>query len=233
MEFAELTNSLRPDWKCGATKVLFLLCANLMPTEWGSSVLQAGVSGWSSEWLPGIATPIWLLDAIGSSVDILATLLKVSASLLQVVPVPEVEVEQSYLGMLTRFLYAASQYQRGEYNCSLNTLQGIQSVFCERRLQAWVSFLGGLCLFKIGKPHTALVKLQDAADKSPFSVAALFNIAQVFHSLEQPRAELEVLELLVKVSCKCPCHQHCVLVDGGGGVDWMGVSLVHVILGHD
>ncbi|XP_050735877.1 uncharacterized protein LOC127008209 [Eriocheir sinensis] len=40
MEFAELTHFLRPEWKCGSTKVLFLLCANLMSADWGSSVLQ-------------------------------------------------------------------------------------------------------------------------------------------------------------------------------------------------
>lgn len=221
MEFAELTNFLRPDWKCGATKVLFLLCANLMPTDWGSSVLQADVSGWGSEWLPGTATPTWLLDAVGSTgyVSDFVTLLKVSASLLQVVPVPKVELEHSYLGMLTRFLCAASQYRQCEYRCSLDTLLDINSVVCEERLQAWVSFLGGLCLAKIGKPHTALVKLQDAVDKSPASIAALFNIAQVFHSLGQLRAELEVLELLVKVSGKCPSHQGWVLADGPSGVD--------------
>lgn len=200
MEFAELTHFLRPEWKCGSTKVLFLLCANLMSADWGSSVLQTDVSEWGNDWLPGITTPTWLLDAIGSSGNILGfvTLLRVSASLLQVVTLPNVELEESYLGMLTRFLHAASQYQLSEYSCSLDALQDISSVVCEERLQAWVSFLGGLCLAKIGKPHTALVKLQDAVDKSSACIAALFNIAQVFHNLGQPSAELEVLELLVK-----------------------------------
>lgn len=203
MELAELTNFLRPEWKCGATKVLFLLCANLMPNDWGSSVLQADFSGWGNEWLPATAAPIWLLDAIGSTGDILdfVTLLRVSALLLHSDPVlPEIEQRYSYQGMMTKFLYAASQYHHCEYKCSLDTFQSISSVACEQRLQAWVSFFEGLCLAKIGKPHTALVKLQDAVDKSPVIIAALFNISKVFHSLGQSRAELEVLELLVKVS---------------------------------
>lgn len=230
MEFAELIHFLKPDWKCGATKVLFLLCANLMPTDWGSSVLQADVSGWANDWLPAATTPKWLLDALGSTGNILdfITLLRVSASLLKGVPVFSVEVEHSYLGMLSRFLLAASQYRQNEYTCSLGTLQNISSLVCEGRLQAWVSLLGGLCLAKLGRPHTALVKLQDAVDKSPDCIAALFNIAQVFHSLGQPRAELEVLELLVKVSGKCLGYQSWVWTDVASGVDWMGVSLVHV-----
>lgn len=209
MEFAEFTNFLKPEWKYGATKVLFLLCANLIPTQWGSSVLQADVSGWGREWLPDTPPPTWLLDAIGSRGDILGcvTLLRVSASLLQGVPAPKLELKHSYQGMVTRFLYAASQYQQSEYKCSLDTLQDITTVACGGSLKSWMSFLGGLCLAKIGKPHTALVKLQDAVDKSPASVEALFNIAQVFHSLGQLRAELEVLELLVKVSGKCPCFR--------------------------
>lgn len=223
MEFDELIHFLKPEWKCGSTKVLFLLCANLMSTDWGSSVLQADVSEWRNDWLPGLTTPTWLLDATGSSGSILGfvTLLRVSASLLQVVALPKVELEESYLGMLTVFLHAASQYQQSKYSYSLDSLQDISSVVCGERLEAWVSFLRGLCLAKIGKPHSALVKLQDAVDKSPACITALFNIAQVFHK-SQPNAELEVLELLVKVSGRCPCHQCPMLTDASG--KWGGLD---------
>lgn len=236
MEFLELMSYLNLEWKCGAAQVLFLLCANLMPDDWGQPVLQAHVSGWACQWLPDMVPPAWLLDAIGSSGDLtdFITLLKVSASLLQGMPIPYIELEDSYLGALTRFLCGVSQYQQGEYSCSLDTLQKINYMACEGRIQAWVSHLGGLGLAKIEKPHTALVKLQDAVDRSPASIPALYNIAQVFHSLSQQRAELEVLDLLVKVSGECPCLlRDWVLADGVGGVGWMGVSLVHVVECHD
>lgn len=238
MEFVELMNLLKPEWKCGAAQVVFLLCANLMPDDWGQPVLKADVTAWTCEWLPNTAPPPWLLDALGSSGDIkgFITLLRVSAALLQDMPIPQVEVDDSYLGTLTRFLCGVSQYQQGEYSTSMDTLQNVSFKACEGKVQAWVSHLAGLGLAKIGKPQAALIKLQNAVDRSPASIPALYNIAQVFHSLGQQRAELEVLDLLVKVSGECRCLPRVGVgaaagVDGGMG--WMGVSLVHVVVSHD
>ncbi|KAK8401430.1 hypothetical protein O3P69_002893 [Scylla paramamosain] len=200
MEFSELINLLKLEWKCGAAQVLFLLCANLMPDDWGQPVLQADVSAWTWEWLPNVAPPPWLLDVLGSSEDLIEfiTLLRVSALLLQGAPISQKEWKDSYLGTLTRFLCAVSQYQQGDYSRSLDTLHNISYIACERRMQAWVLHLGGLGLANLGKPHTALMKLQDAVERSPASLPALYNIAQVFQSLGEQRAELEVLDLLVK-----------------------------------
>ncbi|MPC62232.1 hypothetical protein E2C01_056315 [Portunus trituberculatus] len=205
MQLSELMNFLKLEWKCGATQVLFLLCANLMPEDWGQPVLQVDVSAWTQEWLPNVAPPPWLLNVLGSREDLteFITLLRVSALLLQGVPISQTEWEVSYLGTLTRFLCAISQYQQGDYSRSLDTLQHISYVTCERKIQAWVLHLRGLDLAKLGKPHTALMKLQDAVDRSPASLPALYNMARIFQSLGEQKAELDVLDLLVKVSGEC------------------------------
>ena len=211
MEFHELMSILKLDWKCGAVQIMFLLCANLMPDDWAQPVLQADFSAWPSDWLPNVGPPVWLLDALGSNKNLtdFITLLRVSASMLQGVAIPQIKVEDSYLGTLTKFFYAAKQYQQGEYRSSLDTLQKIKYMSCEVEVQAWVSHLEGLGLAKLGIPHNALVKLQTAVDTSPASLLALYNIAQIFHSLGEQSAELEVLELLVKVS-GCDCGYWCV-----------------------
>lgn len=245
VQFSELVNFLKLEWKCGATQVLFLLCANLMPEDWGQPVLQADVSAWTREWLPSMAPPPWLLSVLGSSEDLaeFVTLLRVSALLLQGASISQTECasisqtegEVSYLGTLTRFLCAVSHYQQGDYRRSLDTLQDISSITCESEIQAWVLHLRALDLVHLGQPHLALLKFQVAAFSSPASLPALYNMARGFQNLGEPKIELQALNVLVQVSGKSVCTSENVVQVGGksGGVGWMGVSLVHVVVGHD
>ncbi|CAL4113292.1 unnamed protein product [Meganyctiphanes norvegica] len=102
----------------------------------------------------------------------------------------------NYTGSLIGFLIAIQYYQRGHYNESLHTLNGLSLNNQGDDLSGWIQWLSGINLIHCGKYHSALLKLQSAIDSSNLCTRALFQVSQLFHFLDQKSAELETLSLL-------------------------------------
>ncbi|KAK3862731.1 hypothetical protein Pcinc_031435 [Petrolisthes cinctipes] len=106
--------------------------------------------------------------------------------------------DEDYASSMVYFLEANTLYQTGSYGVCLDTLSNINKQHCSAVLQGFVSWVTGLCLIRVGSPHTALVKLREAVDLSALCVPAVFNIAQVYHEQNKTRAELETLALITE-----------------------------------
>ncbi|XP_053636835.2 uncharacterized protein [Cherax quadricarinatus] len=195
-EFSSLIHMLKCEWKCSAVSTLLLLRANLLPPGCDIVELRETLT-WEKKWF-NTTTPVWLMDAAGCTEDVSALngLLFYSAMMLGGDTV-NVDFEGGYIGSTVKFLHGSQLYKKGNFEESLNCLHCIPQSECGADLQGWIFWLTGLCLLKLGKPHTALLKLQAAVDKSQKCVSAIYNIAQVFYSLDLCSAELETLSLLM------------------------------------
>ncbi|XP_064113461.1 uncharacterized protein LOC135220062 [Macrobrachium nipponense] len=185
--------------KCSSFALLLLLIGNHVPEKVDKFHLEACIS-WSNGWSPDSRAPDWLIDALGHNENIysLKSMLFTSYMLLKGQPWT-LEVRDNYTGVLVQYLAACKLYRESDYYESLSLLHEINLEECGTSLQGWVLWSTGLCLFKLGKSSTALVKLQEAIDKSNSSVPAIFNVSQVFRKMGISSAEVETLSLLVAI----------------------------------
>ncbi|XP_071544837.1 uncharacterized protein [Panulirus ornatus] len=196
LEFQDLVKLLKKEWMCTASSTLFLLYANLVPDDCDISVLKDSLS-WSNCWLPEEIPPSWLLNATASTdLSAFSYLLLVSA-IMRKGDHLHVDCEDTYVGSTIKFLSGVNLYKKGEFEGSIKCLQTISSEKCGADVQGWILWLTGLILFKVGKPHTALLKLQAAVDKCERCIPAIFNISRIFFSMDLGSAELETLSLLI------------------------------------
>nr|XP_045593975.1 uncharacterized protein LOC123755402 isoform X2 [Procambarus clarkii] len=215
VEFSSMLPMLKSEQKCSGLSTLFLLHANLLPTECDTAALKDSL-GWTSNWF-NKTPPVWLLNAsaCGDDLATLNSLLFVSAMMLKG-DVNDMDFEDNYIGAAMKFLHAGQLYKNGDFEESLKCLQNIPLHKCGSDIQGWILWLMGLGLSKLEKPHTALLKLQAAVDKSEICIPAIFNIAQVFNTLDLYSAELETLSLLfasreVKSMCSAVNLQSSIL----------------------
>ncbi|XP_064111501.1 uncharacterized protein LOC135218993 [Macrobrachium nipponense] len=172
--------------KCSSFALLLLLIGNHVPEKVDKFHLEACIS-WSNDWSPGSRAPDWLIDALGHNENIysLKSMLFTSYMLLKGQPWT-LEVRDNYTGVLVQYLAACKLYRESNYYESLSLLHEINLEECGTSLQGWVLWSTGLCLFKLGKSSTALVKLQEAIDKSNSSVPAIFMCRRWFRKMAFP-----------------------------------------------
>ncbi|XP_068220191.1 uncharacterized protein [Palaemon carinicauda] len=186
--------------KKNASFTLLLLCtANHLPEKVEKSQIEGCLSG-SDEWSSDFGVPQWLIDVLGPTENMSSLKRMLFASYMMLEGLPfSLQVQNGYVGVVVQYLSACKLYKESDYNGALVLLNEVDLEKSGKSLQAWVSWLIGLSLFKLGKPHTALVKLQDAVEKCDTAVPAIFNISQVFRKKDLPSAEVETLSLLCRM----------------------------------
>ncbi|KAK4310767.1 hypothetical protein Pmani_017692 [Petrolisthes manimaculis] len=112
-----------------------------------------------------------------------------------------VHTNQSYVSCMSRFLEANTLYKAGQYGVCLSILTTLDTQhhhYAAPVLQGWVAWVSGLCLVRVGHPHTALVKLREAVNGCVSCVSAVYNISQIYQQRGNVNAELETLELITQ-----------------------------------
>ncbi|KAK4293551.1 hypothetical protein Pmani_033761 [Petrolisthes manimaculis] len=112
-----------------------------------------------------------------------------------------VHTNQSYVSCMSRFLEANTLYKAGQYGVCLSILTTLDTHhhhYAAPVLQGWVAWVSGLCLVRVGHPHTALVKLREAVNGCVSCVSAVYNISQIYKERGNVNAELETLELITQ-----------------------------------
>lgn len=187
--------------KCASFITLVLLHANLLPDD-SIPLEKLRTLPLDSKWDGGSTIPAWMLDLPCKD-----SLFPLNAFLLM-----SAEVQQcgwqgtrsgagnTYLGVLGSFLQAVGLYRKEDFTGSLQVLEAIPRSLCGSELEGCVLWLTGLGLAKLGKPHTALLKLEAAVKACEACLPAVFNISCIFHQTDMVTAELECLALLAAVS---------------------------------
>ncbi|XP_042218636.1 uncharacterized protein LOC121863831 isoform X2 [Homarus americanus] len=194
LEFPDILKIVKCEWKCTAFSTLLLLHANLFPDECDLATLEESLT-WKSGWFKK-KPPLWLLNSTACTDILKVNSLLMKSAMVLGGKVIDLESEDTYIGSTEKFLYANQLYKKGEFKASIECLHSISSQNCGADLQGWILWLTGLGLIKLGKSHTALLKLQAAVDKCQKCIPAIFNIAQIFSDMGLCTAELETLSLL-------------------------------------
>ncbi|XP_076028329.1 uncharacterized protein LOC143017455 [Oratosquilla oratoria] len=195
LEVVECGGSVRPQsFLCFSMFYFVIQCVDIDVSVVGGF---SGVSG---------AGPKWLERCIGSSKNTYSSLNKLLVSSIlyrkqEFEVLSSVPFEKSYTGHLVAFLKASALYKLGRHQGSLQVLRAMIGSYCCKSLQYWTNWLAGLNLMKLGNLGSALQKLQDTVDEEGHYLA-LYNIAQLFHRMEEWDAELETLSLLQLAAAK-------------------------------
>lgn len=201
-DMSALERTVQKVQRCGSFSTLVLLHANLLPDD-SIPVGKLRTLPIDTRWDRGREPPEWLLNATSCKDSLLPfnSVLLTSAEVLQTGWLGRrPNAENTYSGVLASFFQAVGLYKKEDFAGSLQVLEAIPRSFCGRELQGCVLWLTGLDLAKLGKPHTALLKLEAAVKACKACLPAVFNIACIFHQTDLLTAELECLALLAAVS---------------------------------
>ncbi|XP_063612881.1 uncharacterized protein LOC134786278 isoform X1 [Penaeus indicus] len=182
--------------KCAAFTTLALLHANLLPDD-SIPLEKLRTLPLDSKWDGGLTIPAGMLDICKDSLFPLNNFLLLSAEVLKCGwQGRRAGAGNTYIGVLGSFLQAVGLYRKEDFTGSLQVLEAIPRHLCGSELEGCVLWLTGLGLAKLGKPHTALLKLEAAVKACEACLPAVFNISCIFHQTDMVTAELECLALL-------------------------------------